>query len=158
MSISLFAHNKTAYESALTMLREVGKAAVVHPTGTGKSFIGFKLCEDHPTKKVCWLSPSEYIFKTQLENIRKAGGGEYVNLVFFTYAKLMQLSDEEMTAIEADFIVLDEFHRCGAEMWGEGVQRLLNIYADVPTLGLSATAIRYLDNQRKISPMPKVVL
>ena len=151
MSISLFAHNKTAYEAALTMLREVGKAAVVHPTGTGKSFIGFKLCEDHPTKKVCWLSPSEYIFKTQLENIRKAGGGEYENLVFFTYAKLMQLSDEEMSAIEADFIVLDEFHRCGAEMWGEGVQRLLNIYADVPTLGLSATAIRYLDNQRNMA-------
>lgn len=151
MSISLFAHNKTAYESVQAMLREVGKAAVVHPTGTGKSFIGFKLCEDHPTKTVCWLSPSEYIFKTQLENIRKAGGGEFENIVFFTYAKLMQLSDEDMAAIEADYIILDEFHRCGADMWGAGVERLLSIYADVPLLGLSATAIRYLDNRRNMA-------
>ena len=63
----LFPHNETAYRRAVSMLEETGKAAVVHPTGTGKSFIAFKLCEDHPDKIVCWLSPSEYIFKTQKE-------------------------------------------------------------------------------------------
>lgn len=41
--IKLFEHNSIAYDSAVTMLRETGKAAVIHPTGTGKSFIGFKL-------------------------------------------------------------------------------------------------------------------
>lgn len=41
--ISLFEHNRTAYESACEMLAQTGKAAVIHPTGTGKSFIGFKL-------------------------------------------------------------------------------------------------------------------
>ena len=69
MSIKLYKHNRVAYESALSMLAKTGKAAVVHPTGTGKSFIGFKLCEDHPDQTVCWLSPSEYIFQTQLENL-----------------------------------------------------------------------------------------
>ena len=67
MAISLFEHNETAYYAALSMMKNTGKAAIVHPTGTGKSFIGFKLCEDNPNKKICWLSPSEYIFKTQLE-------------------------------------------------------------------------------------------
>ncbi len=62
MSIELFEHNKTAYESAVAMLAETGKAAVIHPTGTGKSFIGFKLCEDNSDKTVCWLSPSSYIY------------------------------------------------------------------------------------------------
>ena len=33
--IELFAHNRIAYESAVKMLSEVGKAAVIHPTGTG---------------------------------------------------------------------------------------------------------------------------
>lgn len=75
MSISLFEHNQTAYNAAVSMLAEVGKAAVVHPTGTGKSFIGFKLCEDNPDKTVCWLSPSAYIFQTQLENLKKAAEG-----------------------------------------------------------------------------------
>ena len=51
------------------MLETTGKAAIIHPTGTGKSFIGFKLCEDFPDKKICWLSPSEYIFRTLLENL-----------------------------------------------------------------------------------------
>ena len=47
-SIKLFSHNQSAFESALDMLDSVGKAAVVHPTGTGKSYIGFKLCETFP--------------------------------------------------------------------------------------------------------------
>lgn len=41
MSIQLYNHNQKAYESAVAMLSEIGKAAVIHPTGTGKSFIGF---------------------------------------------------------------------------------------------------------------------
>ena len=50
-----------------------------------------------------------------------------------------------------NYIILDEFHRCGAEMWGEGVNRLLDMYPNVPLLGLTATAIRYLDNQRNMA-------
>ena len=49
MSVQLFPHNQIAYNSALEMLESCGKAAIVHPTGTGKSFIGFKLCEEKRT-------------------------------------------------------------------------------------------------------------
>lgn len=72
MSIELFERNKGAYRSAVQMLTERGRAAVIHPTGTGKSFIAFRLCADNPDKRIVWLSPSEYIYKTRLENIRKA--------------------------------------------------------------------------------------
>ena len=44
----VFEHNESAYYAALSMMKKTGKAAIVHPTGTGKSFIGFKLCEDNP--------------------------------------------------------------------------------------------------------------
>jgi len=151
MGAVLFEHNKAAYAAAAAMLQETGKAAVVHPTGTGKSFIGFKLCEDHPDRRVCWLSPSEYIFKTQLENYTAAGGDELENISFFTYAKLMLMSGAEVSEIKPDYIVLDEFHRCGAEMWGKGVQALLSVYPGASILGLSATSIRYLDNQRDMA-------
>ena len=152
MSISLFEHNKIAYEAAIEMLSRTGKAAIVHPTGTGKSFIGFKLCEDYPEKTICWISPSEYIFQTQLENLKKTSNGFIPkNISFFTYAKLMNLVQDEMKEICPDYIILDEFHRCGAEMWGQGVNRLLELFPKVPLLGLSATAIRYLDNQRDMS-------
>ena len=55
MAIELFEHNRIAYEAVVEMLKETGKAAIVHPTGTGKSFIGFKLCEDNPDKTIFWL-------------------------------------------------------------------------------------------------------
>ena len=151
MEIELFPHNEAAYRSAVSMLEETGKAAVIHPTGSGKSFIAFKLCEEHPEKTVCWLSPSEYIFKTQRENLVSAGGEVPGNIQFFTYAKLMLLSESEIAAIRPDYIILDEFHRCGAEMWGKGVNALLSAYPNAPVLGLSATSIRYLDNRRDMA-------
>ena len=63
----------------------------------------------------------------------------------------MNMSKEEMDEIQPNYIILDEFHRCGTEQWGAGVNKLLHIFADTPILGLSATAIRYLDNQRDMS-------
>ena len=152
MAISLFEHNETAYCAALSMMKKTGKAAIVHPTGTGKSFIGFKLCEDNPNKKICWLSPSEYIFKTQLENLSAVSDGyQPKNIDFYTYARLMNLTDSEIAEIQPDYIVLDEFHRAGAEEWGKGVQKLLKYYDNRPILGLSATNVRYLDNQRDMA-------
>ena len=152
MPMRLFEHNQTAYNAAVTMLAERGKAAVIHPTGTGKSFIGFKLCEDNPDKTICWLSPSRYIYQTQLENLAETSEGyQPENVKFYTYAKLMNVSDAEIAEIKPDYIILDEFHRCGAEFWGLGVDKLLRAYPNVPVLGLSATAIRYLDNQRNMT-------
>ena len=151
MRLQLFEHNQAAFDAALEMLEATGKAAVVHPTGTGKSYIGFKLCEQFSEKTICWLSPSEYIYKTQLANLKEdSDGWQPENVKFFTYAKLMLMNDSALSAIKPDYIILDEFHRCGAEMWGEGVDRLLEMYPNAPLLGLTATAIRYLDNQRNM--------
>ena len=63
----------------------------------------------------------------------------------------MNLAEQELLQISPDYIILDEFHRCGAEMWGQGVSALLSEYPLTPILGLSATAIRYLDNQRDMA-------
>lgn len=150
--IKLYSHNQKAYDLAVNMLKDTKKAAIVHPTGTGKSFIAFKLCEDHPDKIICWLSPSEYIFSTQLENLYQATNGyKPNNIVFFTYAKLLGMSKEEIKQINPDYIILDEYHRAGATFWQKGVEQLLFTYSDVPVLGLSATNIRYLDNQRDMA-------
>lgn len=152
VAMNLFEHNRTAYEAVAAVLAETGKAAVVHPTGTGKSFIGFKLCEDHPDQTVCWLSPSDYIFRTQLENLSDASPDTVLdNVKYFTYARLMNMTDEEIVDIAPDYIVLDEFHRAGAEYWGAGVQKLIAAFPEAKLLGLSATAIRYLDNQRNMA-------
>ncbi len=151
MAVSLFAHNQAAYESVLSMLPETGKACVIHPTGTGKSFIGFKYCEDHPEQRVCWLSPSEYIFRTQCENLLAAGAAVPENITFLTYAKLNIMSDEEMRQLRPDVIIQDEFHRGGAPTWQHSLTRFLMLYPDAKLLGLSATNVRYLDGRRDMA-------
>ena len=152
MAIPLFEHNERAYLAAMDMLQEKGRAAVIHPTGTGKSFIAFRCCEEMSSQKICWLSPSRYIFETQLENVREADPSyDASNITFYTYAKLALMTEEELLAIVPDCIVLDEFHRCGAQMWGQGVERLRMLFPKAMLLGLSATAVRYLDHQRNMA-------
>jgi len=151
MSIQLFEHNQKAYASVLALLHKTGKAAVVHPTGTGKSFIAFKYCEDHPRERVLWISPSEYIFHTQEENLKACGASLPDNITFCTFTRLVMLDDSELEELNPDIIILDEFHRAGAEVWGRAVRKLLDLYNTVPILGLSATHIRYLDNQRNMA-------
>ena len=155
MALQLYEHNARAYRAVMAMLARYGKAAVVHPTGTGKSYIAFKLIEDHPDAAVLWLSPSEYIFQTQVESLRRQDPDfPLANVHFYTYAKLMFCAPEELAAIAAlqpAYIVMDEFHRAGAECWGASARELLKLCPDAKVLGLSATNIRYLDNNRDMA-------
>lgn len=149
VALRLFEHNEKAYHAAVRMMEQYGKAAIVHPTGTGKSFIAFKLIEDNPEKVVIWLSPSEYIFKTQLESLKR-NDPEFPleNVHFYTYAKLMCCTQAQLGEI---VIILDEFHRAGAECWGESTVAPLKLCPDAKLLGLTATNIRYLDNNRDMA-------
>lgn len=153
MGIYLFPHNQKAYNAAMCLMEEEGKAAIIHPTGTGKSFIAFHLAMEHPHQKVLWLAPSEYIFKTQLENLKKeVPQNEDIaeNIQFLTYSKLL-MNEHLIEILHPDYIVLDEFHRCGATEWGKSVEKLLKTYPKSKVLGLSATNIRYLDGQRDMA-------
>ena len=155
VALRLFEHNEKAYKSSVRMMEQYGKAAIVHPTGTGKSYIAFKLIEDNPEKVVLWLSPSEYIFKTQLESLKRNDPDfPLANVHFYTYAKLMcctQAQLDEIAAQKPAYIILDEFHRAGAECWGESTVALLKLCPDAKLLGLTATNIRYLDNNRDMA-------
>lgn len=157
-TLKLFEHNSRAYENAIRLMDESGKAAVIHPTGTGKSFVAFKLAMEHPNSRILWLAPSEYIFRTQIENLQKSMGrgneahGEELlrNVTFITYTKLM-MNEDEIDSFHPEYIVLDEFHRCGAPEWGNSVRKLVSAYPSAKLLGLSATNIRYLDNRRDMA-------
>ena len=151
MAVTLYTHNQMAYDSVVDMLEENRKACVIHPTGTGKSFIGLRYAADHPTETICWLSPSEYIFKTQLENWKAAGGEDLPNILFYTYARLLLMRPEEMLEIHPDIICVDEFHRLGAAEWGKAFHCLISFHPQAKIMGLTATNIRYLDGQRDMA-------
>ena len=112
MKIKLYDHNQKAYLSVIDQLNSVGKTAVIHPTGSGKSYIAFKLAEDNPEDEMLWLSPSDYIFEIQLANLAKdAPDVKLNNISFMTYAKLMKADMDQIASSNYSYIVLDEFHR-----------------------------------------------
>ena len=148
-AIQLYPHNQVAFENLKTALQYSPRTAVIQPTGTGKSFVALALIEENPHARFLYLAPSNYIFR----QLRRHVGNTTIlkDTILMTYQRLCFLSSEEKRALAPDYIILDEFHRCGAEMWGKGVERLLSAYPEVPVLGLSATNIRYLDNHRDMA-------
>lgn len=148
--LKLYEHNREAYVKVKSYIDRYGKACVIHPTGTGKSYIGFALVEDHPDKKFLWLSPSSYIYKTQTESLKKEQNISFSNVVFRTYSWLIKNIDA-IDGINPDYIILDEFHRTGARKWEIGIELLLEAYPEAKILGLTATNIRYLDCRRDMA-------
>lgn len=133
--MKMYKHNQQAYEVAMQMLIEVGKVTVIHPTGTGKSCITFKSCEDYPQSHMLWCSPSRHIFGVHLENLKKSEKFVFQNIRFYTYEKLVLMASKEITKLRPDYLILDELHHFDAEICDKSVSTLVEMYNSVPILG-----------------------
>ncbi|MCQ2348952.1 MAG: DEAD/DEAH box helicase family protein [Paludibacteraceae bacterium] len=136
--MELYEHNREAYEKVIESFRTKDKVAIVHATGTGKSYVIASVANNFD--KVLVIAPNNFVLN-ETRKVCKNG------VEFRTYASVMY--DE--TPNQYDLIVLDEFHRGGAEKWGVGVQQLLDANKKAKILGTSATHIRYLDNNRNMA-------
>ena len=141
--IELYPHNQSALNHLEDALKYTRRAAVVQPTGTGKSFVALAFIERRPNSSFLYLAPSTYIFE-QLKH-----HAEHTDVLcrttMLTYQKLCLLPEEDLRALSPDYIILDEFHRCGADDWGKAVDRLLSCCDECFLIGFTATPIRYLD-------------
>ena len=144
--IELYAHNEVTYRKITEHFDSFNKIAVIQPTGTGKSLVISRLIMDNPDKSFIVLTPSLFIISEIKKHI-----AEPERVKFMTYAKAMWLKEMQMHKMKADYLIFDEFHRCGAEEWRKGVERLLENNPDAKILGKSATPIRYLDNARNMA-------
>ena len=149
MAIELYKHNKKAYSNVLEHFETTNRTCVVHATGTGKSFISLKWLEDNKDKKCLFLAPTHAIidqFKTHIED-NGLSLSDFPNLEFELYTNV----NNRIADNKYDCIVMDEFHRCGAKEWSKGINKLLDNNEDAKVLGLSATPIRYLDDNRNMA-------
>lgn len=149
--IELYPHNQRAYEKLVSMLEHADRACVIEPPGCGKSFIAYKLIADNPEKKFLWLGPNDYVFAEQKANFEREGSSLPDNLVTMTYATAMVRGRDGTLDVEADYIILDEFHHCGAPEWSKGVDAVVERCPSAKLVGLSATEVRYNDNARDMS-------
>lgn len=148
--LQLHSHNKATYTNLTQIFETESRAAVIQPTGTGKSFIILKLIEDNQDKKFAVCSPSAYIFDQLMTHAEKFNV-VMDNCEFFTYTKLSQMAENDLEKDNFNYIILDEFHRCGAKEWSKGVENLLSANEKAKVLGTSATPIRYLDSSRNMA-------
>lgn len=149
--VQLYEHNQKTYDNLVQLLAVRDHAVCVQPTGTGKSFIMLKLIEDNPEQKFLITSPSVYIFE-QIKTHAEDSFLDISNCEFLTYQKITRMSEEAVKSIEADYIILDEFHRLGSSEWGgRGMDTLLKSHQQCKVLGTSATPIRYLDSMRNMA-------
>lgn len=102
-AIQLFAHNEKSVPAGDIHAGELRQSGYCSPpAGTGKSYIAFKHIEGRPYEWVVRLSPSEYIFKTKTRNLRKEDPDFLLqNAAFLTYARLMQMDEDEIAFAEA---------------------------------------------------------
>lgn len=145
----LNAHNKIAYNNIKRSFSNGEKRVYVrHATGTGKSILVSKYILSECSGNVILLSSSNSIlaqFSEHLSSLKES------KVKMLTYNKLSQIENDELehlVNLNPELIVLDEFHRCGAKVWGSAVNNLLNACPNSKVLGTSATPVRYLDNAR----------
>lgn len=136
----LYSHNRTAYNKVMEAFGTKDKVCIVHSTGTGKGYIAAEVAKNF--KRVLIVVPNEYI-QYHLEKLVSKN-------VRFTFYHSM-LSKDFVMPHNLDLIILDEFHRAGAEKWGEKVRELLINNPKAKVFGTTATEIRYLDNGRDMA-------
>lgn len=149
--MELYKHNQRAYDELCAMLNNSDRACVIEPPGCGKSFVAYKLIEDNPEKAFLWLAPNDYVFAEQRANFEREGSFIPSNVRTMTYATAMSQGRSGRLDVEADYIILDEFHHCGAPEWSRGVQAVIESCPSAKIVGISATEVRYSDNERDMS-------
>ena len=150
--IQLYKHNAETYETLKNMLKTENRIGAVQPTGTGKSFLILKYIEDNKDDDIIVLSPSNDIFN-QFEEYCKETNDEDIlkNVRMITYQKSIRFDDQELSNINADHIIIDEFHRTGSPEWGKYLTSIFDSNPDSKIFGVSATPVRYLDNARNMA-------
>lgn len=140
MSMTLNPVNKAAFQKAVQSLETLNRAAVFHPTGTGKSCIAWKVVEAHPQTTFFWLvAGAQRLALRQAELTRYNGGTLPGNVRFCDCEKLAAATPEQWVRLgeqKPGCIVLDCYHELSAVCWAQSVQKLLRMCPQAKVLGL----------------------
>lgn len=140
MSMTLNPVNEAAFQKAVQSLEPLNRAAVFHPTGTGKSCIAWKVVEAHPQTTFFWLvAGAQRLALRQAELTRYNGGTLPGNVRFCDCEKLAAATPEQWVRLgeqKPGCIVLDCYHELSAVCWAQSVQKLLRMCPQAKVLGL----------------------
>ena len=145
-------HQQKALDNVNEIFAEDNKAIVVHPTGTGKTYIALELFRQNKDKKMVFVSPSSAIIGQLKVSIAKEFGVKpeeykkvFPNLEITTYQQInsdFKKSETYAQDFDADLVVFDEAHHTAATEWGKNAKALMSSHPETNFLGLTATPQR----------------
>ena len=144
--LGLYEHNIRSYEKVKQQFEKDNIAAIVHATGTGKSFNALQLALDNKDKKIIYVVPYGSIIEHEKELIEQNENvsleQDFPNLEFKTYQSFVNMSDDEIIDLDVDLLILDEFHHIGAPIWGQRINTLIDAHEDLQIFGMTAYTVR----------------
>ena len=131
--MDLLPHNRAAYDAVVAHLEKSDRTCVVHPTGTGKSYIALQLIEDNPDARILYITSLatnllEFWDKVDklgrrmvlnLSNIpRHVGTGmkgdlDESDLIARDDEEIAEIDDEQREELLKKATVIDESHMTG---------------------------------------------
>ncbi len=109
VALCLFEHNEKAYHAAVRMMEQYGKAAIIHSTGTGKSYIANKMTLGEAVVRGILPAPLILDVVNNFEGLTSISGlqSEMQEAVHWLYA-----NGEGDKIVTERFEVIEQVHDC----------------------------------------------
>ena len=140
--IALRAHNTKPYRDLKEKLETVSRCVLVSATGTGKTYITGRYVED-----MGWTGTGDVLILIPKHAAGIAWQGILPDADILTYQGMLK-RQPDLSGYK--LVICDETHHLGAAEWGKVFTALSNGFHG-KILGLTATPVRYLDNQRNVT-------
>ena len=145
-TIGLYEHNAESYSKVSEAFKDENTVGIVHATGTGKSYNALQLAFDNKDKKIIYVTPSngiiEHIKEIIEENPNLDLKKDFSHIEFRTYQSFINISREELTNLDVDMLIIDEFHHLGAPVWGARIEDIIKTHPNIKVFGMTAYTVR----------------
>lgn len=122
-------HREQTFRDILQNIRLYGRCAMIRPCSFGKTMMAYKLFERY--HKCLYLYPSgdpysmfDLIVKVNNSDSKKHS----INVECHNYNWLWSLSDDEIRALDFDFVFFDEMHKLGGKATSVAAQKLIKAH------------------------------
>ncbi len=143
--VGLYDHNADSYKKIKEGFKNSNEVAIVHATGTGKSYNAIQYAYDNKNEKIIYVVPYNSIIEHIYEIINNNPNltmNDFKHVEFRTYTSFVNMSDSELQNLNVDTLVLDEFHHLGAPVWGKKIQTIVDTHPNIKVLGMTAYTVR----------------
>lgn len=144
--IGLYEHNEKSYDKIKEALKEDNIVAIVHATGTGKTYNALQYIYDNKDEKILFVTLYKSIIEhieERVSEIKNINSSDLLkNVRFITYSYFNKILEEELKDLDYDTVIYDEFQHLGSPVQGMKATKMARMHPDRKVIGLTAYTVR----------------